>query len=97
MKRLRIQSQRQKAAAIVYWGLTELYIYRHKQHLPRPSQHFIDVVDLIAQDMTHAQIATKLSISKYAVATRVVTARYQVKANTEAHLVAIYWAEDWIS
>jgi DNA-binding NarL/FixJ family response regulator len=98
LKRIRrISGGKSKAAALVYWGLTEMHIYYPKQNRPRPSQAKIDVVALLAQDWTHRRIAQELHLTVHGVADRIREARAEVDARTEAQLVAIYWTEDWIA
>lgn len=95
--RLRVQSGRKKWSAITYWALTEMYLELPRQGLFKPPSSYIDVVRGLAEDKGQRQIATELFISKTTVADRIARARARVNARTEAQLVAIYWAEDWIS
>lgn len=95
--RLRIQSGRKKWSAIIYWALTEMYLELSPQGLPRPPEGHLEVVRGLTEDKGQREIAAELFISKTTVADRIARARARVNARTEAQLVAIYWAEDWIS
>lgn len=95
--KLRLISGKKRAAALVYWGLTEMHIYYPPQGLPRIKQKWLDVVELIAQDLTNKEVAQRLSISELTVESRIRYARLAVGARTDAQLVAICWSEDWIA
>lgn len=95
--RLRIQSGRKKWSGIVYWALTEMYIESRPRGLFKPPSRYIDIVQGLSEDKDQRQIASELFISKTTVAERLTMAKARVDARSEAELVAIYWAEDWIS
>lgn len=97
IQKLRRLTGKNRSTALVYWGLTEMYIHLRARGLPKLAQHYLDVVELLAQDKTNRQIAQALNITVYTVESRIRKAREKVGARTEAQLVAICWAEDWIA
>lgn len=97
VQKLRRLSGKKRSAALVYWGLTEMHIHYEPMGLRKIQDKWIEVVELIAQDLTNRQIAEKLHLSESGVETRIRYARAAVGARTEAQLVAICWTEDWIS
>lgn len=97
VQKLRKISGKKRSAALVYWGLTEMHIHYEAQGLRKIQDKWLEVVELIAQDLTNRQVAEKLHLTEYGVETRIRYARAAVGARTEAQLVAICWTEDWIS
>lgn len=96
--RLRVVSGRTSHAALVYWGLTELYIESYeKRYLPPLKQKHLDVLQLLVLDFSPRQAAQKLHRSYWGVEELLREARAGVKARTTAQVVAIAYAEDWIS
>jgi DNA-binding NarL/FixJ family response regulator len=97
VQKLRRLSGKKRAAALVYWGLTEMYIHYEPQGLRKIQDKWLEVVELIAQDLTNRQVAERLHLSELAVESRIRYARAAVGARTDAQLVAICWSEDWIA
>jgi len=97
MKRIRRNSGKVKLSAVMYWALTEMHVHFPKRNLPPPRDIYVPVVEMLADDKTHGQIARALKITVLGVEDRVRRARAEVAARNEAHLVTIYWCEDWIS
>lgn len=95
--RLRRVSKLDTWPQLVYWGLTNMYIHYPKGRLPKPKPHHVEVVEAIARTASMHQIASELHITIDGVEARIRNARKPVGARNQAHLVAIYWSQDWIA
>lgn len=97
--RLKVLTGAVSQAQLVYWMLTEGYIWYwakwHRKKL-KPSNAQLLVIELIAQGMSEEVIREKLRLSQGGFGRRVRDARIKTKTKTQAHLVALCWAQDWI-
>lgn len=95
-RRLKRISGKPTMAAIVYWGLTELYIQRDRIGIKPLKKTELDVVKLLAEGKTEEQVGNRLGLSTSGTHRRIKVAKLHTGASTHAHLVAIAWAEDWL-
>lgn len=96
-RRLKRISGQSTLAAVVYWGLTEMYIQRDRKSIKPLKTTELEVVRLLADGKTEAQAASVLHLSSSGIHRRIKVAKLHTGASTHAHLVAIAWAEDWLT
>jgi DNA-binding CsgD family transcriptional regulator len=100
MHRLRVLTGTVSQANLVYWMLTEGHIWywsRWERNKHRPSDAQLQVVELIAAGLSEETIRRQLHLSTGGFGRRVRDARIKTSTKSQAHLVAICWAQNWIA